>query len=41
MQTVTTFGLDIANSVFQVRGIDADGKVLIAGSWRLYVLAFF
>jgi transposase len=27
MQTVTTIGLDIARSVFQVHGIDAEGKV--------------
>jgi transposase len=29
MQTLTTIGLDIAKSVFQVQGIDAEGKVLI------------
>ena len=29
MQAVTTIGLDIAKSVFQVHGIDAKGKVLI------------
>jgi transposase len=29
MQTVTTIGLDIAKSVFQVHGIDAEGKVVI------------
>ena len=29
MQAVTTIGLDIAKSVFQVHGIDAAGKVLI------------
>ena len=29
MQTVTTVGLDIAKSVFQVHGIDAEGNVLI------------
>jgi transposase len=29
MQTVTTIGLDIAKSIFQVHGIDAEGKVLI------------
>ena len=40
MQTVTTIGLDIAKSVFQVHGIDADGQVVIrrqlkrATSWR-------
>ena len=27
MQAVTTIGLDIAKSVFQVHGIDAEGKV--------------
>jgi transposase len=30
MQTVTTIGLDIAKSVFQVHGIDAEGKVVCA-----------
>ena len=29
MQAVTTIGLDIAKSVFQVDGIDAEGKVVI------------
>jgi hypothetical protein len=28
MQTVTTIGLDIAKSVFQVHGVDAAGQVL-------------
>jgi hypothetical protein len=27
MQTITTIGLDIAKSVFQVHGVDADGDV--------------
>ena len=26
MQTVTTIGLDIAKSVFQVHGVDAEGQ---------------
>jgi hypothetical protein len=29
MQTVTTIGLDIAKSVFQVHGVDAGGNVVI------------
>ena len=29
MQTITTIGLDIAKSVFQVHGVDADGQVVI------------
>jgi transposase len=29
MQTVTTIGLDIAKSVFQVHGVDATGNVLV------------
>ena len=29
MQAMTTIGLDIAKSVFQVHGIDAEGNVLI------------
>ena len=42
MQAVTTIGLDIAKSVFQVYGIDAEGKVLIRRQLkRRYVLAFF
>ena len=42
MQTVTTIGLDIAKSVFQVHGIDAAGKVLIRRQLkRRYLLAFF
>ena len=42
MQTITTIGLDIAKSVFQVHGVDADGKVVIRRQLkRRYVLAFF
>jgi transposase len=42
MQAVTTIGLDIAKSVFQVHGIDAAGKVIIRRQLkRRYVLAFF
>ena len=42
MQTVTTIGLDIAKSVFQVHGIDAEGNVLVRRQLkRRYVLAFF
>ncbi|MGB6940724.1 MAG: IS110 family transposase, partial [Xanthobacteraceae bacterium] len=29
MQTVTTIGLDIAKSVFQVHGVEAGGNVVI------------
>ena len=32
MQTITTIGLDIAKSVFQVHAVDAEGNVLSAGS---------
>src|ERR1700741_87631 len=42
MQMVTTIGLDIAKSVFQVHGIDAAGQVVIRRQLkRRYVLAFF
>src|SRR2546425_6178814 len=42
MQAITTIGLDIAKSVFQVHGIDAGGKVIIRRQLkRRYVLAFF
>ena len=29
MQTITTIGLDIAKSVFQVHGVDAAGQVVV------------
>jgi transposase len=42
MQAVITIGFDIAKSVFQVHGIDAEGKVLIRRQLkRRHVLAFF
>jgi transposase len=42
MRAITTIGLDIAKSVFQVHGIDAEGNVLIRRQLkRRYVLAFF
>ena len=42
MQTITTIGLDIAKSVFQVHGVDADGNVVVRCQLkRRYVLAFF
>ena len=42
MQTITTIGLDIAKSVFQVHGVDAAGAVVIRRRLkRRSVLAFF
>ena len=42
MHTVTTIGLDIAKSVFQVRGIDEEGGVVVRQQLkRSRVLAFF
>src|SRR5215475_4205182 len=42
MQTTTTVGLDIAKSVFQVHGIDADGNVVVRRQLkRRYVRTFF
>ena len=42
MQAVKTIGLDIAKSIFQVHGVDADGQVLIRRKLkRRYVLALF
>src|SRR6202521_5363915 len=42
METITTIGLDIAKSVFQVHGVDADDKVALRRQLkRRYVLAFF
>ena len=42
MQTITTVGLDIAKSVFQVHCVDANGDVVLRRQLkRRYVLAFF
>ena len=42
IQATTTIGLDIAKSVFQVHGIDAEGNVTLRRRVkRRYVLAFF
>ena len=42
MQAITTVGLDIAKSVFQVHGVDAGGQVVIRRQLkRRYVLTFF
>ena len=42
MQAITTVGLDIAKSVFQVHGVDATGTVLIRRQLkRRHVLPFF
>ena len=42
MQTITTIGLDIAKSVFQIHGVDADGDVVLRRQLkRRYVLVFF
>jgi transposase len=42
MQTITTIGLDIAKSVFQVHGIDAEGTIILRRQLkRRYVLVFF
>jgi len=42
MQTVTTIGLDIAKSVFQVHGVAAAGQVVVRRQLkRRYVLTFF
>jgi len=42
MQAVTTVGLDIAKSVFQVHGVDATGEVVIRRQLkRRHVLPFF
>jgi len=41
-RTITTIGLDIAKSVFQVHGTDVDGNVVVRRQLkRRHVLAFF
>ena len=42
MQAITTIGLDVAKSVFQVHGVDGGGEVVLRRQLkRSYVLAFF
>jgi transposase len=42
MQAITTIGLDIAKSVFQVHGVDEKGNVILRRQLkRRYLLAFF
>ena len=42
MVAITTVGLDIAKSVFQVHGVDAHGIVVVRRQLkRRYMLAFF
>jgi transposase len=42
MTTITTIGLDLAKKVFQVHGVDREGKVVVARKLRRKeVLAFF
>jgi transposase len=42
MQTITTIGLDIAKSVFQVHGVDAEGNFIFRRQLkRRYMLSFF
>ena len=42
MLAITTIGLDIAKSIFQVHGVDALGNVVVRRQLkRRYVLAFF
>ena len=42
MQTITTIGLVIAKTVFQVHGVDAGGQVIVRRQLkRRYVVPFF
>jgi transposase len=42
MQAITTIGLDVAKSVFQVHGVDAGGQVVLRRQLkRRCLLAFF
>jgi len=42
MRSISTIGLDVAKSVFQVHGVDAAGQVVIRRQLRRrHVLAFF
>ena len=42
MQAVTTIGLDIAKSIFQVHGVDAEGNVVVRRKLkRRHIILFF
>jgi transposase len=42
MEAVTTIGLDIAKSIFQLHGVDAKGNVIIRRKLkRRYIVPFF
>ena len=42
MQQLTTIGIDLAKSVFQVHGVDADGAIVVKRKLRrAQVLTFF
>ena len=41
LSSLTTVGLDLAKHVFQVHGVDASGRVIVAKAFRKDVLAFF
>ena len=42
MTRITTIGLDLAKKVFQVHGVDTEGKIIVARQLRRkQVLAFF
>ena len=42
METITTIGLDIAKSIFQVQGVDAEGNIIFRRQLkRRYMLPFF
>ena len=42
MEAITTIGLDIAKSVFQVHGVDAEGNAILSRQLkRRCVVAFF
>ena len=40
MPTITTVGLDLAKKVFQVHGVDAEGRVVVARTPHLFASAF-
>ena len=41
MPIITTVGLDLAKKVFQVHGVDGEGKVVVARTPHLLASAFF
>lgn len=41
MQSITTIGLDLAKSVFQIHGVDGDGAIVVRRALRRSQVLYF